>query len=594
MSQLIDRDMLAFLLYDWLGLENLLARTEHSRDSVDAMLDTAARLAESHFLPSYKKADREEPWADEHGAHVIPEVRTAIRAYAEAGFLAAPFAPEHGGLGIPAIVHSAASAFFAAANGALSGYSLLSVGNAGIIAEFGTDAQRETFMAPQLEGRWTGTMALSEPQAGSSLADITTKALPDGEDTLGPRYRLSGNKMWISGGDHDASDNIVHLVLAKIPDDTGKLIPGTKGISIFIVPKFLPSGARNDVVLAGLNHKMGNRGTSNCLLNFGEGTRFTPEGAAGAIGWRVGEIGQGLPIMFRMMNEARIGVGLGATMTGYRGYRLALDYARNRPQGRPIGTRDVASKQTPIITHPDVKRMLLAAKAYSEGALALILYCAKLVDESRTAPTEEARAEAEAILGLLTPVAKTWPSENCLAANDLAIQVHGGYGYTRDYDVEQLYRDNRLNPIHEGTTGIQGLDLLGRKILRDGGAVFSRFGALVLQTAQVAPPDFAAEAATLEAAVGALGHCVRRLAGANGETEMLANATNFLSAFGHAVVGYVWLGIVTAIKQDSPATAGKRAAARYFFAFEMPKIAAWLAPVSARSSVTMEMREEWF
>jgi alkylation response protein AidB-like acyl-CoA dehydrogenase len=600
MSNLIDRPMLDFFLHDWLKLDDFLGRpafAEHSRGSVGAMLDTAAKLAESHFLPFYKKADKEEPWADENGAHVIPEVRAAITAYAEAGFAAAPFPAELGGLGIPFLVHNAAMAFFNAANISLAAYALLSVGNAGIIGEYGTVAQQGTFMAPQLEGRWTGTMALSEPQAGSSLADITTRAVPDGQDRLGPRYRISGTKMWISAGDHDASDNIVHLVLAKIPAPDGKPVVGTKGISIFIVPRLLPDGEQNDVVLAGLNHKMGNRGTTNTLLKFGEATKYRPAGGAGAVGWRVGEVGQGLPIMFRMMNEARIGVGLGATMAGYRGYRLALDYARSRPQGRPIGNRDVAAPQVPIIEHPDVKRMLLACKAYSEGALALSLYCSKLVDDSRTAECLEAREQAEAILGLLTPVAKTWPSEYGLAANELAIQVHGGYGYTRDFDVEQLYRDNRLNAIHEGTTGIQALDLLGRKIMRDGGKVFAQFSALVLQTAQAAPDDFPGEAAALRSAFENLTASIETLRAANGETEMMSNATNFLSAFGHAVLGFIWLSVVSALPGadvTEDAAAGRRAAARFFFAFEMPKIAAWLAPINAGNRLTVTMRDSWF
>ncbi|HQT64956.1 MAG: acyl-CoA dehydrogenase [Acidocella sp. 20-57-95] len=593
MSVLIDRATLDFYLHDWLGLETLLARApfaEHSVASVGAMLDTADKLATSHFLPFYKKGDVQEPYQDADGAHVLPEVRRAITAYAEAGFLAAGFAPELGGLGAPNLVHTAATAYFMAANGPFAAYSFLTVGNANLIAHFGTPKQIETFVTPALEGRWTGTMCLSEPQAGSSLADIITRAVPDGEDALGVRYKITGNKMWISGGDHDAAENIVHLVLAKIPDADGKLVPGSKGISIFIVPKLLPgTSARNDVNLAGLNHKMGCRATSNCLLNLGE--------HGGAIGWRVGEIGQGLPIMFHMMNEARIAVGLGATMTGYRGYRLALDYARNRPQGRPLGARDVASKQIPIIEHADVKRMLLASKTYTEGALALVLYCAKLVDDAATAATEEARAEAEAVLGLLTPVAKTWPSEWALAANELAIQVHGGYGYTRDFDVEQLYRDNRLNAIHEGTTGIQALDLLGRKILRDGGKILGQFALRVRATIKSAPAEFSGEAAALGAAMLALQDCLRGLQGAHDEAEMLANATNFLSAFGHAVLGFVWLDIVAHLDAERHGVSfveGKKAAARFFFAFEMPKIAAWLEPVSTRNGLTVAMQGGWF
>jgi butyryl-CoA dehydrogenase len=393
--------------------------------------------------------------------------------------------------------------------------------------------------------------------------------------------------MWISGGDHDAAENIVHLVLAKIPGADGKLIAGTKGISIFIVPKFLVDGTRNDVTLAGLNHKMGYRGTTNCLLNFGE--------KDGAVGWRVGEPGQGLPIMFHMMNEARIGVGLGATMMGYRGFRLALDYARQRPQGRPIGSKDAAAKPVAIIEHADVKRMLLACKAYAEGSLALILYCSKLVDDAKTAATEAAREEAEAVLGLLTPVAKTWPSEWALAANDIAIQVHGGYGYTRDFDVEQLYRDNRLNPIHEGTTGIQGLDLLGRKILRDRGRIFAQFAARVARTVEAARHGFEVEMRVLDGAMSELSDCLMALGQLNDEAEMLANATNFLSAFGHTVLGFLWLDIaVKLVGDESDFAAGKRAAMKYFYAFEMPKVTAWLAPVVGRETLTVTMKDAWF
>ena len=300
----------------------------------------------------------------------------------------------------------------------------------------------------------------------------------DGDDDLGPRYRLTGNKMWISGGDHDITDNIIHLVLAKIPGDGGKLPPGTGGITLFIVPKMLPGGVRNDISVAGLNHKMGYRGTTNCLLNFGE--------AGGAIGYRLGEGGQGLAIMFHMMNEARIFVGLGAAALAVRGYRQSLDYARERLQGRPASAKDPSSPQRPIIEHADVKRMLLAQKAFAEGALSLILYCAHLMDRERVAGDKTEQARLDSLLGLLTPVAKSWPSEFGLAANDFAIQVHGGYGYTRDFDVEQVYRDNRINPIHEGTHGIQGIDLLGRKILRDKGAGLATLGAEIAQTVATA------------------------------------------------------------------------------------------------------------
>ena len=354
-----------------------------------------------------------------------------------------------------------------------------------LLLTHGTPAQIDTFVRPELEGRFFGTMCLSEPQAGSSLSDVTTRADYEGESPLGQQYRLRGNKMWISAGEHELTENIVHLVLAKITGPDGKLIPGVKGISLFIVPKRLVdpedrlTGERNDDALAGLNHKCGWRGTTNTLLNFGEG-KFPVRGAAGAIGYRVGAPGEGLRCMFHMMNEARIAVGLGAAALGYAGFEASLEYAKNRRQGRSTGPagKDPASPPVRIIEHADVRRMLLAQKAYAEGALALVLYAARLVDETRTAPDAAAR-EAHTLLEVLTPVVKSWPSQYCLEANSLAIQVHGGYGYTRDFPVEQYWRDNRLNMIHEGAHGIHGLDLLGRKVRQHDGAGLKLYAAKV-------------------------------------------------------------------------------------------------------------------
>ncbi|MBX6370279.1 MAG: acyl-CoA dehydrogenase [Rhodospirillales bacterium] len=608
---LLSRRDLDFLLFEWLDVERLPRReryAEHSRETFDAILDLSARLAEERFLTHYKKADREEPVLRDGAVRVIPEIREAVAAYAQAGLLAAPFDAALGGAQLPHVVHTASMAHFMAANVATAAYPMLTAANARLIAAFGTPSQIAAFVGPQLEGRYLGTMCLSEPQAGSSLADITTRAVPDGEDALGRRYRLSGSKMWISGGDHDLSENIVHLVLAKAPGPDGRLIPGTKGISLFIVPKFLPAGseapgARNDVTVAGLNHKMGYRGTTNCLLNLGEGVAHRPLGSAGAVGWLVGEAGAGLALMFHMMNEARIAVGLGAAMLGYRGYLLSLEYARQRPQGRPLAAKDPAAPPVPIIRHPDVKRMLLAQKAYAEGALALLLYCARLVDEELTAQTEAERRNASALLGLLTPVAKTWPSEWGLAANDLAIQVHGGYGYTRDFDVEQLYRDNRLNPIHEGTTGIQALDLLGRKILRDRGEAFARLREEVARTeaAAAADPALAGFRQQLASAWDRLGRVAQDLVELGGDERALWNATAYLSAFGHAVVGWIWLGqarrasaSLAAAGKDEAFYRGKLRACRYFFEYEMPKIGSWLDVVASLTDVAAGMPDESF
>ncbi|HEX4506837.1 MAG TPA: acyl-CoA dehydrogenase, partial [Alphaproteobacteria bacterium] len=566
----IDPRNVAFWLYDWLGADALTghpAYADHSRETFDAILELAEKLAADRFAPHYKKSDRIEPTLENGVVRVLPEIREAIAAYAEAGLFAASFAPEHGGLGLPHVVDAAAMAHFMAANVSTAAFPMLTAGNARVLTKFGTKAQIETFALPEIEGRTMGTMCLSEPQAGSSLADVMTRAVPDGEDELGPRYRLTGNKMWISGGDHDVTPNIIHLVLAKIPDADGKLPAGTAGITLFIVPKLLPDGTRNDVTVAGLNHKMGYRGISNCLLNFGE--------REGAVGWRLGEAGHGLAIMFHMMNEARIFVGLGAAGLAARGYHHSLDYARDRLQGRPAAVKDPTQPQSPIIQHADVRRMLLAQKAFAEGALSLILFCAHLIDREKLAGDEIERTRLSNLLGLLTPIAKSWPSEFGLAANDHAIQIHGGYGYTRDFDVEQVYRDNRLNPIHEGTHGIQAMDLLGRKIIRDKGVSLAALGAEIAQTVADASaiPALAGQANRLNEVLDKVDSTVAILRAAN--ADPLANASPFLSAFGHLVVGWLWLDQAVTIFNDADIDRafreGKLRACRYFIEVELPK-----------------------
>ena len=583
---LLDRRDLDFLLFDWLRIESLLAQpryADHTRDTVVAVLDLSERLATAAFLPALKSSDQHEPHLTPDGVKVAPAVIDAVRQYAEAGLIAGPFEQSFGGLQLPQLLHYAAIGQFMSASLATAAYPMLTIANARLLVAFGNAAQVDAFALPQIRGEALGTMCLSEPQAGSSLADIRTLARPDGEDALGQRYRIAGNKMWISAGDHDITDDIVHLVLAKTPDAAGKPLPGVKGISLFVVPKRLPDGQANDIAVAGLNHKMGYRGTSNCLLNFGEG-RHAPCGVAGAVGWRIGEVGEGLAQMFHMMNEARTGVGLGAAAAGCRGHLLSVAYARGRVQGR---IADAGGKPRPaaIIEHADVKHMLLAQKAYAEAALALTLYSARLLDE-QLAGDADASAGAGRLLDLLTPVVKAWPSEYGLAANDLAIQIHGGYGYTRDYDVEQLYRDNRLNPIHEGTTGIQALDLLGRKILRDQGAALAELRTRVSATVSVADahPSLAAHARLLDGAWARLGEVVDVLRVAD-DGHVLDEATPFLRAFGHAVVAWLWLDMACLCTDGTPFHRGKRAAARWFFEHELPRVRPWLDQVASRSDL---------
>jgi alkylation response protein AidB-like acyl-CoA dehydrogenase len=601
-SRLLARRDLEFLLHEWLDVTSLCSRpryADHSRETFDAAIDTAERIATEVFLPHRRKSDIEEPQFDGERVHLIPEVRQSFEAFAGAGLLAASQDYEFGGMQLPTVVDKACFAYFLAANAGSSGYPMLTAANANLLLTYGSPAQIDGYARPQLDGRFTGTMCLSEPQAGSSLADVATRAEPDGDSPWGPRYRLTGNKMWISGGEHEIAQNIVHLVLARIVGAPA----GVKGISLFIVPRSLVTadgrvGERNDVALAGLNHKMGYRGTVNTLLNFGEG-RHRPEGRAGAIGYLVGEADRGLACMFHMMNEARIGVGLGAVALGYAGYLESLEYARNRPQGRPLAARDPAAPQVKIVAHPDVRRMLLAQKAYVEGGLAFSLYCARLVDEQRSGESATARADAGLLLEILTPVAKSWPSQWCLAANDLAIQVLGGYGYTRDYPVEQLYRDNRLNPIHEGTHGIQALDLLGRKVVMDGGRALELVGAgiarCIARTRATGDPALSQYAATLERAVARVVETTRTLHGSADPERMLANASVYLEALGHVVIAWMWLEQCCAAHGRSGAFYdGKRRACRYFFQWELPRTGPQFDLLASLDDTTLGMRDEWF
>jgi butyryl-CoA dehydrogenase len=611
------RSTVDFLLHDWLKVENLQSRerfADHSRETIDAVLDTCERIAREKFAPFNRLVDTQEPHFDGEKVILPQATHDAYKAYAESGMLSAAQDYEVGGMQLPYTVEAAANAFFSMASVSI-GSGMLTSGNANLLMVHGTELQKKVFAAQEFSGRFSGTMCLSEPQAGSSLSDVTTRATPDGadfeSDLLGPRYRLKGNKMWISSGEHELSENIIHLVLAKIPDAQGQLVPGVKGISLFIVPKKMVgpdgqlTGERNDVALAGLNHKCGWRGTTNTLLNFGEGkypvlsTSGGLDGAVScAVGYLLGQDGDGLRCMFHMMNEARIGVGLAATMLGMAGYYASLEYAKNRPQGRLTGAagKDASQPQVRIIEHADVKRMLLAQKAYSEGALALALYCARLVDEQHTGNAQDADV-ARLLLEVLTPIVKSFPSEWCLEANSLAIQVHGGYGYTRDFPVEQYWRDNRLNMIHEGTHGIQAMDLLGRKVLMEKGRGLQLLGERILATVAQAEnhAEWTAEAHALREALAQIGQATQMAWDGATPAQALANAVPYLQAFGHTVIAWIWLDVAAGLGSDASASAqGRRAACRYFFRYELPKIGAWLNVVKSRDATCADLPEEAF
>ena len=593
---LINPKDLEFLLYDVFdaqGLTSYPPYQDHDKTTFDSVIATAKRVAEDYFAPHNAKADEHEPQFDGKQVTTIPEVKQAWKHFAEAGLLNARHSYEDGGMQLPALIYSACSGLFTAANPGTTGYPFLTSAAANLIHAFGGDEQKQRFLPGMFNGRFAGTMALTEPDVGSSLGDLTTKAIPQSDGT----YHIKGQKMYISGGDQDITENIVHLVLARVEGGPS----GVKGISLFITPKFLVNedgslGKRNDVQLAGLLHKMGYRGTTSTVLSFGENDA--------CVGYLIGEAGKGLAYMFKMMNEARIGVGLGAAMIGYRGYLESLAYAKERPQGRAPSSKGGDTPPIPIIEHADVKRMLLAQKAYVEGSLALCLFASRLVDEHEAGGDQDSFI----LLDLLTPVVKSFPSFYGSRANDLAIQVLGGAGYIREYPVEQCYRDNRLNPIHEGTHGIQSLDLLGRKLWQHN----SRGLALLLERIQTTLEAASAED-VLRPLAKELGESLQlvsqtiQVLGAQlqqGKVDQgLANSAVFLDMMGRVVVAWLWLEMAVKAQarfvgsssdQDKHFLAGKLQAARYFITWELPEIRHQAAILQRLDSCCSDMQQEWF
>ncbi|MFZ0500930.1 MAG: acyl-CoA dehydrogenase [Steroidobacteraceae bacterium] len=606
-SLLLSRRDLEFVLYEWLRIERLTSRPRfaaHSRETFDAALDLYEALARERFAPHNKANDCEEPRLLDGKVVVNAQIAPALKAFCDAGLMAATQDESLGGMQLPYAVERAGMAYMFAANPGSIAYAFLSMANANLLLTHGSPAQIESYAQPILRGRFCGTMCLSEPQAGSSLADVKTRAMREDDGT----YRLFGSKMWISGGDHELSENIVHLVLAKVPGQDGELGAGVEGLSLFIVPKVLLDcddnrAEPNDVSVIGLNHKMGFRGTSNCALNFGDG-RHRPRGRSGAIGFLLGAPGEGLAYMFHMMNEARIGIGIAAAAMGYTGYLHALSYARTRRQGRVAGDRS-AHSPVPIVRHTDVRRMLLAQKTYVEGALALTLFSALLYDDKISAEHAGERDEAGALLDLLTPISKSWPSQWALVANDLAIQVFGGYGYARDSGVEQFYRDNRLNSIHEGTAGIQALDLLGRKVRLLSDTALVRLGQLIDDAVQQALDD--AELREYGSVLGEKWERLCRLTAALSRIEApelrMANATAYLDAFGHIVVAWIWLtqaararDALLAVTSESEQAfyRGKLHACRYFYRWEMPRVDSWMKVLDPVDDTCLAMQDAWF
>lgn len=605
MPVLSARDV-AFVLHELIDVDRLTAYerfADHGRQTFDAALATAERIAVAEFLPHNRTSDLTEPVFRDGKVEIIPQIPAALEAFRKAGFFAAHADFEHGGMQLPWVVAQAAWAWFQAANLSTYTYPFLTVAAANLLAAFGSESQKARFLPHLLSGRFCGTMALSEPQAGSSLADVRTAATPEDGNGL---YRLTGSKMWISCGEHDLADNIVHMMLARIRGAPA----GVKGLSLFLVPKYRlgPDGEPahwNGITLLGLNHKMGYRGATNTVLDIGN--------EAPCYGELVGAPGEGLKAMFHMMNEARIGVGMGAIALASAGYRFALGYARERRQGRLPGAKDPAAPPVRLVDHADVRRMLLVQKAVAEGGLAVGLEAARLVDVRAEDPDPTAREDAHLLLEILTPIVKAYFSDRALEANDCAIQVLGGYGYTRDFPVEQHWRDNRLNPIHEGTNGIQAIDLLGRKIaLADGRAVrllTERIATTV--TAAGTAEGLNDEAAALSSALARVEAVTAELRGrlARDPEGTLAHAVLYMEMAGHLVLGWIWLksAVVAAAALARAASAGetlspeeaafyrgKIATCRFVVANDVKRIEGLADRLLSGDRSALEMRDEWF
>ena len=586
MNPLVSDAFVDFLLDDVLdvpGLCALPAFESHGPDTIRPYLAACRRIGREVLYPLYRAMDEAPPRLSDGRVTVHPRLHAAWRELVDLGVIAAVRPVEVGGQQLPLTVGTLSTAYLMAGNLSAYAYAGLTTGAAHLIEAFGSAELKAMCLEKLYSGQWTGTMALTEPQAGSSLADVTSRARP----TEGGRFLISGSKIFISAGDHDLTENLVHLVLARIEGAP----PGTRGTSLFAVPKLRvgPTGlVANDVHVTGVIHKIGWRGVPSLALAFGE------EGDCQ--GFLVGPPHQGLKCMFQMMNEARLMVGVNATATASVAYHEALAYARERKQGRPLGVTDASAPQVPLVQHPDVRRMLLRQKAIVEGSLALLGVASRYADLSEHSTDEETRARSKLLLDLLTPIAKSFPAERGFEANALALQVHGGYGYSSEYLPEAWLRDQKLNSIHEGTTTIQGLDLLGRKVVAGGGAALLALSAEVeadLTRARGAGLDVR----PLELALAALVALTPTLGarGASGDVEgMLGHSADFLDLTSTTVIGWMWAKLAaTAAPRNDDFSKGLISAWRYWAATELPRVPVLAALCESGERSYLDLRDEW-
>ena len=589
---------LKFLMYevfDTLSLTQSPYYSQHNQKSLDLVLDASMKLSQKMLYPLFEEMDRKEPYLENGQVKVHPSVRAILKEFGQGGWIGATFPEAWDGEQLPEIIHCACQLITAAANYSAGVYTELTAGAARLIHSFASPELKSAYLPGMMSGRWQGTMALTESQAGSSLGDLTTTAYPTDQG----HYLLKGVKVFISAGDHDGVDNVVHMILGRIDGAP----PGVRGISLFLAPKLRVDAQNNlvpnDVTVTQVFHKMGYRGAPITELSFGD--------KDDCHAFLVGEPNRGLQYMFQMMNGARIGVGLGAAAIASAAYYAALAYCQTRPQGRKLSAKDPLSPQVPIIEHADVRRMLLFQRAVVEGSEGLLMQCAMYEDKLKTTPEAE-HERYELLLDLMTPMAKTYPSEMGILATSLSIQCLGGYGYCEDFPVEQHFRDARIHPIHEGTTGVQGMDLLGRKVVMKEGRAF----ALFLEEARAGiseargAADLAPLIGQLEAALEDLeqvtGH-LAGLAGTKGPEVFLADATLYLEMFCIIAVAWQWLRQATAARNaldGKPKSAdidfyqGKIVTARYFFAYELPKIKSLAQRLTDGDPLTVTMNSSHF
>jgi alkylation response protein AidB-like acyl-CoA dehydrogenase len=574
-NPLIDDRDVAFLLDEVLGIGRLTELpyfADHDRGTFELVLTSARRLARDVLFPAYRVLDEAPPRLVDGRILVHPRLKEIFPPLVDLGLVAANRPHEVGGQQLPLTIVTLAAAYLMAGNAAAYGYIGLTQGAAHLIEAFGSTALRERYLDRMYRGEWTGTMALTEPQAGSSLSDVQTVAEP----TADGHFLIRGSKIFISAGDHDMAGNVVHMTLARIKGAPA----GIKGVSLFCVPRqrLADDGTTlvdNDVSVAGAIHKIGWRGLPSLALNYGE--------RGDCRGFLVGEPHKGIGYMFQMMNEARIMVGLNGVATASVAYHESLAYARTRPQGRPLAAKDPATPQVAIVEHADVRRMLLRQKAIVEGGLALLARASWYSDVGEHGSGAE-REQAALLLDLLTPIAKSFPAERGFEANTLAVQIHGGYGYSSEYLPEAWLRDQKLNSIHEGTTGIHALDLLGRRAVAKGGATLAAFAREVAATCERARSAGVDPAwiAAVERAVGVITGLTAELGkrGLADPEAMLLHATDYLDLFSTVAIAWQWLEMAAAASRGLPAASGdqigfyraKLAAAQYWIATELPRI----------------------